>query len=197
MDLALFDFDGTITTRATYPGFLRFVVRPPRKAVGSLVLAPVIAGYHGGLVPEPTIRKVLSKTVFWREDPDRVRALGDRYAAEILPTVIRPEARDRLAWHAGRGDRIVVVSASLDAYLDPWCRSQGVDVICTRLEIVAGRLTGRYVDGDCCGEAKAARIRARYRLSDYATIHAYGDTEEDLAMFALAHRKIFRWQNVG
>lgn len=197
MDLALFDFDGTITTSATFPGFLRFVVRPVRKAIGGVVLAPVIAGYHGGLVSEPTIRRTLSKAVFWREDPDRVRVLGERYAAEYLPTVIRPEARDRLAWHADRGDRIVVVSASLDAYLDPWCRAQGVDVICSELEIVAGRLTGRYVDGDCCGEAKAARIRARYRLGDYPTIHAYGDTDDDLPMLALAHRKVFRWQEAS
>jgi hypothetical protein len=26
MDLALFDFDGTITTRGTYPGFIRFAI---------------------------------------------------------------------------------------------------------------------------------------------------------------------------
>lgn len=91
---------------------------------------------------------------------------------------------------------MVVVSASLDVYLEPWCKSMGVDVICTQVEARSGHLTGKYVDGDCCGEAKATRIRRRYALSDYATVYAYGDTEEDRHMLEMADRKFFRWQEV-
>jgi hypothetical protein len=46
MDLALFDFDGTITTADTFAGFLRFAVRPGRMAVGVVLLSPVIVGYR-------------------------------------------------------------------------------------------------------------------------------------------------------
>ena len=93
-----------------------------------------------------------------------------------------------------RGDRVVVVSASLDAYLEPWCRAMGVDVICSRIETRDGLLTGRYLQGDCCGEVKAQRIRDGYALTDYETIYAYGDTDEDHPMLAMADKPFFRWK---
>lgn len=91
----------------------------------------------------------------------------------------------------------MVVSASLDDYLRPWCDAQGVDVICTQLEARDGRLTGSYVGGDRCEEEKARRIRERYALADYVTVHAYGDTEEDRQMLELAHAGYFCWEGVS
>jgi phosphatidylglycerophosphatase C len=196
MDLAIFDFDGTITTKGTYPGFMRFAVRPARQLLGAIVLSPLIVGYKCRLVSDHRIRTALSRVGFWREDPERVRLLGTRYAEDVLSGMIRPAALERIAWHKSRGDRVLVVSASLDVYLEPWCRSAGTDVICTRLETKDGRLTGRYVHGDCCGSEKAKRIRDRYSLGEYATVYAYGDTEEDREMLEIAHRKYFRWEEV-
>jgi HAD superfamily hydrolase (TIGR01490 family) len=196
MDLALFDFDGTITNTATYTGFIRRAVRPRRKVAGAILLSPVIAGYHAGLVSERAIRRALSWVVFWREEPARIEGLGAQYAVDALPPVIRPEALERIAWHQARGDRVVVVSASLDVYLGPWCRAMGIDVICSQLEARDGRLTGRYVGGDCCADVKVRRIRERYTLTDYDAIHAYGDTDDDRPMLAMADRPYFQWQEL-
>ena len=196
MDLALFDFDGTITTRGTYPGFVRFAVRPGRKLVGSIILSPLLVGHRARLVSDRTIRAAMSRIGFWRDDQNRLRRLGEQYAREVLPDLIRPVALERIAWHKARGDVVVVVSASLDAYLEPWCWTLNVEVICTQLEGSDGLLTGRYAGGDCCGEAKARRIRERYALTDYGTIYAYGDTE-DREMLELADRKFIRWKEVG
>jgi phosphatidylglycerophosphatase C len=196
MDLALFDFDGTITTTGTYPGFVRFAVLFPRKVAGGIVLSPLIAGYRAGAVSDRTMRRLMSRLGFWGDDVGRLRRLGERYAEEVLPALIRPMALERIAWHRARGDRVVVVSASLDLYLEPWCRSLGVDVICTQLEVRNGRCTGRYLHGDCCGEEKARRVRERYLLSAYGTIYAYGDTDEDRPMLALAQKRFFCWREV-
>ena len=196
MDLALFDFDGTITIKGTYPGFVRFAVRRRRKVIGGLILSPLIVGYRCRLVSDRTIRKAMSRLGFWAEEPARVRRLGERYAEEVLPNLIRPVALERITWHKARGDLVVVVSASLDVYLEPWCSALGVDVVCTQLAASDGRFTGRYSRGDCSGEAKATRIRERYVLSDYGAIYAYGDTEEDRQMLEMADRKYFRWREV-
>jgi HAD superfamily phosphoserine phosphatase-like hydrolase len=110
---------------------------------------------------------------------------------------VRAQALERIAWHKARGDRVVIVSAGLDVYFEPWGRAHGVDVICATLEVHGGRCTGRYVRGDCCGAEKARRVRERYPLGEYDTVHAYGDTEEDLEMLAMAHRQYFKWQEVG
>lgn len=197
MDLALFDFDGTITTKGTYPGFVRFAVRRRRQVVEGILLVPVIVGYRLGLVSDRIIRKVISHVGFSGDEPGRIRRLGAQYAREVLPDLVRPMALERISWHKARGDRVVVVSASLDDYLRPWCDAQGVDVICTQLEARDGRLTGSYVGGDCCEEEKARRIRERYALADYVTVHGYGDTEEDRQMLELAHARYFCWDWVS
>ena len=50
MNLALFDFDGTITTRETFGDFIRFAVPPRRRPLGTVVLGPLVMGYRRGLV---------------------------------------------------------------------------------------------------------------------------------------------------
>ena len=122
---------------------------------------------------------------------------GRRYAAEVIPGVIRRRAVDRIEWHQRQGDLVVVVSASLDAYLRPWCEAAGVELICTELEGRGGRLTGRYRHGDCSGAEKLRRILERHEPGRYPLVYAYGDTSEDREMLALAHRKYYRWKEIG
>jgi phosphatidylglycerophosphatase C len=35
----------------------------------------------------------------------------------------------RLQWHCARGDRVAVVSGGWDLYLQPWCESQGLELL--------------------------------------------------------------------
>lgn len=197
MDLALFDFDGTVTVSDTYTAFLRFAVSPLRTAIAGTLLSPVFGAYKLGLLSTSRTRTVISKGSFQGADATAVRSLGRRYACEVLPTVVRPSALERLRWHQGRGDRVAIVSASLDVYLAPWCEAHEVACICTELEERRGRMTGRYVGGDCTGGEKARRIRERFDLKAFERIYAYGDTAEDRAMLALAHEKYFRWKHMS
>lgn len=197
MDLALFDFDGTITVDPTYPAFVRFAVRPRRKLFGGIILTPLILGYRIGLLSDRRIRWAISRVAFWREDPLRLRLLGADFALNVLPPLVRREAVERIQWHKNRGDRVVVVSAALDVYLQPWCEAVGVEVICTRLEVRHDRVTGRYLGGDCCGSEKARRVRKRHRVTDYSDIYCYGDSDEDREMLMMATKKYFRWREVA
>jgi HAD superfamily hydrolase (TIGR01490 family) len=196
MNLALFDFDGTITDRDTFSSFLRFNLRPHRVVLSALFLSPVVLCYRLGLMTARQARPIASRLRFNDEPVDSIRRLGSRYAAEVLPGVVRGQALERIEWHQRQGDTVVVVSASLDAYLGPWCAGIGVDLLCTELEEHDGRLTGRYRHGDCSGPAKARRIRECYDLSRYAVIYAYGDTNDDREMLELAHRKFYRWREI-
>lgn len=194
MDLALFDFDGTITTGDTYTPFLGYVSPAAfRRRAWRQLLWPWL-GYKLGFVSGTAVRRLVTAHVLGGRDAASIRALGARYARERLPHVLRPEAMARLAWHRERGDRIVVVSASLDAYLVPWCRAHRLELICSELEADGGRLTGTYRGGDCAGAAKAARVREQLALPDYRRIYAYGDTIEDRELLALAHHPVYRWQ---
>ena len=45
MNLALFDFDGTITTSDTFSPFVRYAVTPGRMLAGALLLGPLAPAY--------------------------------------------------------------------------------------------------------------------------------------------------------
>ena len=194
MNLALFDFDGTITRGDSWTPFMRLATGPVRKMVGYTVLLPVGAGYYAKLVTGRTARPLYAHVAFRGVEAARVRDIGGRYASEVLPRTVRPRAVDQIAWHQGNGDTVVVVSGSLAVYVQPWCESAGIDCIATELEECRGRLTGRYLGGECTGPEKAARIRRRYDLPQFREIYAYGDTPEDREMLALANRRYYRWK---
>jgi phosphatidylglycerophosphatase C len=194
MNLALFDFDGTITFGDTFTPFIYYAVDPRRLAVGRLVLSPLMVGYKLGIVSSSAARAGVAGFGFRGERESAVQEAGLRYAREVLPDAIRPQALKRIEWHKAQRDVVVVVSASLDVYLAEWCKPLDLDLICTELEACAGTLTGRYRQGDCTGEEKARRIRDRYCLGDFPVIYGYGDTTEDREMLGLAHRKYFRWR---
>jgi phosphatidylglycerophosphatase C len=195
VNLALFDFDGTITSTDSFTPFLRFAASRPRLAFGTALLGPMIAAYRAGLIHAPRMRGAAAWVAFRGRHEQEVMQFGARYA-ETLAHQVRPRAREQLQWHQRNGDRAVVVSASLSVYLRPFCDALGVELICTELEAERGVLTGRYAGGDCTGNEKARRVLARHDLSRYADVYAYGDTEEDQALLALASKRFYRWREL-
>lgn len=192
MNLALFDFDGTLTTRETFGDFIRLAATPLRRALFAPLFAPMVAGYKLGLVSGTRIRRSVVAFGLRGMPAERLRRVGERFAAEILPGLLRPEAMQRVVWHQARGDRVVLVSGGLEPYLAPWCRTHGLELVCSLLEIRNDRLTGRYAGAQCVSEEKVRRVCERYDLAAYGQCYAYGDTHEDEAMLALAHRRFYR-----
>lgn len=194
--LALFDFDGTITVRETMAAFMYRAVPARRQAWGRLLLAPWVVGYKCGVVSGVAVRSAVVRVGFAGTALDAVAAHGAAFAAETLPTQLRPEAMARIRWHQERGDTVAVVSGGLDAYLAPWCRAHDLALVCSALEHRDGRLTGRYRGAQCVGEEKARRVREHYDLAAYERVYAYGDTHEDLPLLGLAHHRFYRGQEL-
>ncbi|MFC6841751.1 HAD family hydrolase [Xanthomonas theicola] len=194
--LALFDFDHTVTTGDSYSRFLRRVATPQQLARAKWSVGAWLAGYRLGLVPARAIRRRVTHVAFAGRAAAEIAAQADAYARQVLPTLLRPEMMQRIAWHHAQGHRIALVSGSLDLYLQPWCDEHGLELICNRLEQRAGRLTGRYADGDC-GPHKARLVRARYDVAAYPRVYAYGDSREDRPMLALAHERWYRGRRVA
>lgn len=191
MDLALVDFDHTVTTCDTYSRFLRGVATPAQKARAQWSIGPWLAGYKLRVLSAESLRVRATQVVFSGRNEAEIAAIGKRYALETLPAVLRPAMMERIDWHKARGDTVAIISASLDVYLQPWCALHGLELVCNRLEAVDGQLTGRYLGGDR-GRHKAADIPSRYDLARFDRVHAYGDSSEDRPMLALAQERWYR-----
>lgn len=190
MELALFDFDHTITDRDSYAGFLRRIATPDALKQARWKIGPWLLAYRATLVSAEALRRRVTRLAFAGRDAGEVGRLAQTYAEEALPAMLRPEMMQRIAWHQAQGHEVAVVSASLDAYLRTWCERHGITgLICNALASKEGRLTGEYAGGEI-GMRKAALIHQHHDLSRYHRIHAYGDSREDRPMLALAQAQI-------
>src|ERR1700761_1893646 len=155
MNLALFDFDGTITTREMFRPFIEFAVSPRRRALGGALLGPMVVGYKFGWVPPNLMRSSAVHVGFRGVTEAQAFERGEAFAREVLPDVLRAQALERIQWHKSQGDRVVVVSGGLDVYLSHWCRTHGLELLCSMLESRHGRLTGRYRGEQCVNAEKS------------------------------------------
>lgn len=190
--VAAFDFDVTMTTRDTFVPFLyrafgRNIVRKT-----FLCLAPEIFKILIGVSDRDRFKQLLVRNLFCGESVERLREEGLKHAAGILKW-LRPAALQRIDWHKERGDRLVMVSASLDLYLKPVADALGFnDLICTQLTemhlVFDGSLSGK----NCRGEEKVIRLQKLLgNITDFE-LYAYGDSVGDREMLAVANHPFYR-----
>ncbi|MFG1499537.1 HAD-IB family hydrolase [Halobacteriovorax sp. XZX-3] len=196
MNLALFDFDGTITFKDTFTEFIFYSVGPKKLRLGKLLLSPFILAYKLKLLSGPTMRALIVRYAYSRQSTTTLKHQGQNFSQSFLPKVIRTNAQEEIDRHKKLGNKIVIVSASLDLYLAPWCEANGFDLICSSLESKNGKYTGGYYGGDCTGHMKAQRVKEKYDLSSFDKIYAYGDTAEDQQLLELADERYMCWTKI-
>jgi phosphatidylglycerophosphatase C len=190
-DVAAFDFDGTLCDGGSVFDFLTAVAGRPAvlRAVASLGPRLAHAALVGGATADAT-KEALFVEVLAGTPVDRAESVAVAFAAAHLTRHLRPPMRRRLDWHRGRGDQVVIVSASPELYVREAGRLLGVDdVIATGLAVDGeGRLTGRYQGLNCRGEEKLRRLEAWIHASGTGKrrVWAYGNSRGDLRMLRAA-----------
>lgn len=208
--LAVFDFDGTLTAGDTSLPFVLYAMGPARGWRTLLPLAPLLgidlltaawrekvaAPGHGEALGsvrgrwEGQVHERLLRRCFSGMAVDRLRELAEAFARHELERFLRPAGLDRLRWHRHQGHSCVLMSASIDLYLEPWGKEVGFDhVLGTSLEFdQTGAFTGRFATEPCWGRAKVRRLSSQFgALRDY-TLYVYGDSAGDRDLLAIADR---------
>ena len=182
--VAAFDFDGTLVPGDSLAPFLRRLLgNRALPAIGASGPAMLAAYRHAG---RDGAKAALLSRVLAGLSSEVVARHGAAYGPPLQHR-IRPVMRRRIDWHREQGHRLVLVSASLAAYLEPFGQAAGFDeVIATRLEVnAAGHLTGRLLGANVRGEEKAVRLRAVLGPRP-VELWAYGDSAGDTQMLAMA-----------
>lgn len=192
--VAAFDFDGTLTRRETLLPFLLFTLGAAAVARHALVLSPTLAGYGLGLINNGIAKERVFVQCLAGTEMKALQQEGERFAALVLPGLLRQEALNRLEWHKRQGHRCVAISASLDLYVRPWAQKAGFDdVIATQLQILPdGRISGRLAGANCYGAEKVRRLQALLGAADGYTLYAYGDSRGDKELLSSADYAYFR-----
>ena len=185
LNLALFDFDGTLYPKDSFTGFMFYTLSKRHIVKKGLKILPWIQAYYLRLYPAHAMRPRLFQSMFKDISANFLQNLAQEYALQLTQNLDQ-NLLQQLRLHQQQGDHIVLVSASIDLYLVPICEFLNIELICTATEIKNGLLTGHYSSEDCSCEQKKLRILQQYNLEDYQYIYAYGNSEEDLDMLSLA-----------
>lgn len=189
MTAALFDFDGTLTRHDSLVPYLKMIVGTPRLALAMLLASPLLSAYALRLVRNDVAKEALLQRTLGGLSAGFLHERGEQYAKHVIPTMLRDDMQVRLRDHQTQGHCCVLVSASLDVYLEPWAKMAGFDYcIATSLTVSPEGLVSGKLDGaNCHGQEKVRRIE---RLFDEIGLpehtYAYGDTAGDIPMLAMA-----------
>jgi phosphatidylglycerophosphatase C len=199
--VAAFDFDGTLIPRDSFVPFLLRVTG--RRSFGQTLIgssASMLRAY--GVKRNRDASKAALVARLLRGYPaERLTVLGQAFSAELAGR-LRPAMAERINWHREQGHRLVLVSASLDVYLEPLGQRLGFDgVLATSLEVGDdGLLTGRLQGTNVRGAEKEARLRSwmAAHLGDVPVeLWAYGDSPGDRQLLAMADHPLLVGRSVG
>lgn len=189
--LVIFDFDGTITTKDTFIGFLRFNSTQGGFILKFIVSIPVLLLYYCRIVTAARLKEVLLKRFISVRNEKDLLVVGEKFIEHLIKNgEIKYDLIARISEYQKQSAEICIVSASPHIWIKPFCDRFNVNYLCTELEFDKDRnFTGRLKGENCNGIEKRKRIEKNYDLKDYSIIIIFGNSKGDKAMMELAHEK--------
>jgi len=199
VEIYVFDFDGTITTRDTFALFLRYYAGTARWSFKIAQLLPTFAAYKLGRIDRHAVKRAVINRFFAGELFSDVETRAQKFAAEVIPGLIRPLAKARLEELLNSPkcgpDSLYICSASIGPYLRYWASSCGIheqNVMSTELAVAGERIAEGLSGYNVWGSNKVRRIFDQFAPQSVKIIEAYGDTRGDREMLHAAKASYFK-----
>ncbi|HWY10165.1 MAG TPA: HAD-IB family phosphatase [Bacteroidia bacterium] len=189
--LVLFDFDGTLTKRDTFPQFIFFSQGYLKGLCGFLVFSPMVLLFFLKVVSGARLKEKVAAYFFKSINQDELKIKGKFFIENLSATDgFNDPVMKSLQNYKAAGVEVCIVSASLDIWIEPFCKQFNLNYLCTELGYENGICSGTFKTPNCNNNEKAVRIRQKYNLNDFSKIVAYGNSNGDKEMFELATETI-------
>lgn len=184
--IAVFDFDGTLTKRDTLWLFLLFSQNRVKLAACLILFSPLYLTYRLGAINRHRAKEILF-SLFFRNLPSQKFDSLCKEFSKSLDGYIRADTMNILQEHIAHGTRIIIVSASFENWIKHWAKPYGIDVIATQIEIGPdGLLTGKLKSPNCYGAEKVRQLEKILPDRKKYHIFAYGNSRGDREMLNYA-----------
>ena len=178
-----FDFDGTLTTRDTLIAFIRYACGTPRFLFGFLLHAPLLVLMKLRLYSNGKAKQRVFSWFFKGMPIETFDTLCQDFA-RTHRHLLRPDTVRVLEQALAEGAEVLIVSASIDNWVQPFFPS--VTVLGTQVEVIDGCLTGRFLTPNCYGQEKVRRILAIHPDRSAYHLTAFGDSRGDRELLTFA-----------
>ncbi|MEI9425136.1 HAD-IB family hydrolase [Mesorhizobium sp. Cs1299R1N1] len=181
--IAVYDLDGTITRSDTFvPFLLGFLARNPWRVFRCGLLPFYALAFRSGLCGNSFAKQKFLAAICGGASRKALADHSAEFAAAVVRGGLLPGALASIEAHRTRGDRLILISASLDLYVDVIARHLRFD------DVIASKTRGGRLDGEnCYGASKVARLKALLAMDTHETqVIAYSDHASDLPLLAVA-----------
>ena len=190
MRVAVFDLDGTITRRDTFLPYLRgWLRRHPRPGFLVHALVALLRFPFGG--DRGRLKSDLIRAGMAGATRGEVRAWTAEYVASLGEREFCPRSLATIALHRTAGDRLVLLSASVDLYVPDIGRRLDFDeTICTEIAWSDGVLDGALVtENRRAAEKRRCVEEIRVRFPG-VRLAAYGNARSDFDHLAVVEEPV-------
>ncbi|MET0547331.1 MAG: HAD-IB family hydrolase [Caulobacterales bacterium] len=189
--IVAFDLDGTLTTKDTLTQFLIWRAGVLKAAFIGILLIPYALAYALRLLNRGQIKQAALRRFIKGVPAETLEMDSKRFAAKVLPRILRPAGVAALRAHVAAGDRVLLVTASPEFVPHAWAQTENLELVATRMQVHKGRVTGRLEGLNCRGPEKVRRLGEL--LGEAVRLDlAYGDSDGDTDMLAAAETSHFR-----
>ena len=194
MTIHAFDFDGTLTRRDTLLEFIRYVKGNKEFLIGFLKHLHLLIMMKLGVMPNWKTKRIIFQYFFGGMTLEKFNEYCEKFAKEKA-SLLRKKGMVAVNKAVMDGDQVVIISASIENWVEPFFRfqvSNNINIIGTKIQVVDGKLTGRFLTKNCYGEEKVRRLLEQYPDRKEYKLVAYGDSRGDHALLDFADEGHYR-----
>ncbi|MDC1487754.1 haloacid dehalogenase-like hydrolase [Gammaproteobacteria bacterium] len=192
MKLYLFDFDGTISSKDSMIHFFLFIYPKYLFILKFLACTPLLFLYCLGVHEKDYVKSEILKVFLAQFSKNELNQFASQFSISF-DQYLKKNAKSFIAdLVSSNSNKVYVVSASLDIWMEPIAKELNVHLISTRSLFQNERFDG--ISGkNLYGGEKATRIQEVIDLNNFEKIYAFGDTSGDFEMLELADHKYFKY----
>ena len=193
--IAVFDFDGTITRRDTLIEFIRFAKGSAALYWGLFLNLPWLTLMKLHLYDNGKTKECVFSWFFKGINLEQFNELGRAFYQAQADKLIYSEAKEKIAEHRSKGDIVVILSASIENWVQPFASAlQAEGLLSTQAEVQNGKLTGKFATQNCYGVEKVNRLKTwlETNIKEQPYIVAYGDSRGDKELLEFANEKHYK-----
>ena len=190
--LVVFDLDGTITRSDTLAGYVfGFACWRPWRLLGYLGVLPTLLRFALRRADHGELKGRVIRSVMGAASQAEIRAWPAVWVPRLLARGVFPEALAAIAQHRAAGDRLVLMSATVDLYVPELASVLGFDAhICSQVAWDGVRLDGRLSSPNVRDEEKARQLRRLAAAHPGRRIMGYGNSRPDLPHLRLVDKAV-------
>lgn len=191
MRIEAFDFDGTLTNRDTLLEFIRYTNGNVPFIFAILIFSPLLILMKMHLYPNWKVKQKIFSYFYKGLSVIDFNQYCKDFASD-KKYILRKEGVNAVRKAIKEGEKVLIVSASIDNWVKPFFEGLNVSVLGTKIEVKEDLITGRFLTKNCYGVEKVNRINEVCPSRNDYTLLAYGDSRGDKEMLEYADKGYYK-----